>query len=73
MSNETSNGGGRRVIFLLACDPTILGVEAEGDLWLDQYTPDSVDKLGRQTSQSQCSVQVQRVVAGSQGGKGGSG
>ena len=47
LSNETSSGGGRRLKFLLACDPTILGVGAAGDLWLDQYTPDSEDRLER--------------------------
>ena len=47
LSNETSSGGGRRLKFLLACDPTILGVGAAGDLWLDQYTPDRDDWLER--------------------------
>ena len=35
-SNETSRGGDRKLGYLLECDPTILGVEGEGDLWLDQ-------------------------------------
>ena len=35
-NNETSSGGGRELGYLLECDPTCLGVEGEGDLWLDQ-------------------------------------
>ena len=30
-NNETSSGGGRELGYLLECDPTILGIEGEGD------------------------------------------
>ena len=65
-SHDASSWSGKRLTPHHECDPTILVVEAWGDLWMDQWFLDSGGKLVRRGSQWLYIDQVQRAVDGNQ-------